>query len=110
VGDANADGVVDFTDYQIFQRQDRTNNPQTDFNNDGVVNIADVQLLLANMGKTLSASSPSNSGTIALAAGQTYDIKLEYFQNADAANVKLEWQSSSHPVTISRRMGVSSPA
>src|SRR3954466_14974528 len=52
VGDANADGVVDFTDYQIFQRQDRSNNPQTDFNKDGIVNIADVQLLLANMGKT----------------------------------------------------------
>lgn len=95
VGDANADGVVDFTDYQIFQRQDRTTNPQTDFNNDGVVNLADVQLLLANMGKTLSASSPVNSGTIALAAGQSYDIQLEYYQNADAANVKLEWQSAS---------------
>ena len=95
VGDANNDGVVNFTDYQIFQQQARTNNPQTDFNNDGIVNIADVQLLLANMGKTLSASSPVNTGTIALVAGQSYDFQLEYYQNADAANVKLEWQSAS---------------
>jgi len=34
-------------------------------------------------------------GTIALAAGQKYDIKLEYFENNGGANCKLEWSSTS---------------
>ena len=35
------------------------------------------------------------SGTIALTAGQRYDIKLEYFENNGGANCKFEWMSSS---------------
>jgi hypothetical protein len=33
------------------------------------------------------------SGTIALQAGQKYDIKIEYFENYGGANIKFEWQS-----------------
>jgi len=35
------------------------------------------------------------TGTIALAAGQKYDIKLEYFENYGGAGCKLEWSSAS---------------
>ncbi len=33
------------------------------------------------------------TGTIALTAGQKYEIKLEYFENNGGANCKLEWSS-----------------
>ncbi|MBH8562639.1 PQQ-dependent sugar dehydrogenase [Nostoc sp. CENA67] len=35
------------------------------------------------------------SGTIALVAGQKYDIKLEYYENAGQAVAKLAWSSAS---------------
>jgi hypothetical protein len=35
--------------------------------------------------------SATNTGTIALTAGQKYNIKMEYFQNAGAAVIKLSW-------------------
>ncbi|MDB5271825.1 MAG: hypothetical protein JWO58_192 [Chitinophagaceae bacterium] len=35
------------------------------------------------------------TGTIALVAGQKYDIKLEYFENYGGANAKFEWNSTS---------------
>lgn len=34
-----------------------------------------------------------NRGKIFLAAGQKYDIKLEYFENSSAATCKLEWSN-----------------
>jgi predicted esterase len=94
-GDANNDGVVDFIDYQLIEQQFNTSSPQADFNHDNVVNTADVKLFFANYGKTLAASSPMDSGTITLVAGQTYDLTLEYYQVADQANAKLEWSSAS---------------
>jgi len=90
-GDANGDGVVNFTDYQIFQRQDRTTNPQSDFNHDGVVDFADYQLLYNNLNKTLADTVPTDYGSIALQAGVKYDLRLEYFQDAGIATVKLGW-------------------
>jgi hypothetical protein len=33
------------------------------------------------------------SGTIALLAGQKYNIRIEYFENLGGANIKLEWSS-----------------
>lgn len=95
VGDANDDGVVNFTDYQIFQRQDRTTNPQSDFNHDGIVNLADFQLLFANMNKTLADTVPTDYGQITLQAGTKYDIRLEYFQGARLGSVKLGWVTPS---------------
>jgi hypothetical protein len=35
------------------------------------------------------------SGTIALTAGQKYDIKIEYFENNGGASCKFEWSSAS---------------
>jgi hypothetical protein len=36
----------------------------------------------------------TNTGTISLLAGQKYDIKVEYFNNDNSANCKLEWASA----------------
>ena len=36
-----------------------------------------------------------NSGTITLVAGQTYDLKMEYFENGGGAVAKLSWASPS---------------
>ncbi len=38
-----------------------------------------------------------NSATIALVAGQRYDIRLEYFDNSGAAQMHLQWFSASQP-------------
>lgn len=94
-GDANNDGVVDFIDFQLIEQQFNTSNPQSDFNHDGTVTTADLKMFFANYGKTLATTPPTDSATIALAAGQTYDLTMEYYQNADQANAKLEWQSAS---------------
>ncbi|MGS2761883.1 PA14 domain-containing protein [Sinomicrobium sp. M5D2P9] len=40
------------------------------------------------------------SGTIALEAGQKYDIRLEYFENYGGANCRLRWSSDSQPKEI----------
>ncbi|HJX62889.1 MAG TPA: PA14 domain-containing protein, partial [Polyangia bacterium] len=39
-------------------------------------------------------SPTQNSGTIALAAGQKYDLKVEYHENSGGAISKLSWSSS----------------
>jgi hypothetical protein len=41
-----------------------------------------------------------NSGTIALQAGQTYTITMEYYDNSGPAVAKLLWSSSSTPKSI----------
>src|SRR5437763_41874 len=41
-----------------------------------------------------------NKGPIKLVAGQSYDIKMEYFQNAGAAVAKLLWSSPSTPKQV----------
>ena len=40
-------------------------------------------------------SAGTHTGTIALTAGQLYDIKIEYFDNTGHAGVTLKWSSSS---------------
>ena len=40
------------------------------------------------------------SGSIALQAGQQYDIKMEYYENAGGALAKLEWQSPSRSLQV----------
>lgn len=40
-------------------------------------------------------SAVTNSGTIALSAGQKYDIKLEYYQNVSNSTAQLRWSSNS---------------
>jgi endoglucanase len=41
-----------------------------------------------------------NSGTIALVAGQTYDIKMEYYESGGDAVAQLSWSSVSQPKQI----------
>jgi glucose/arabinose dehydrogenase len=40
-------------------------------------------------------STTENSGTIALTAGQRYDIRMEFFENTGAAVARLLWSSAS---------------
>jgi GH43 family beta-xylosidase len=40
------------------------------------------------------------SGTIQLAAGQRYDIRVEYFEGTGPAQVELSWSSESQPLQI----------
>jgi len=42
----------------------------------------------------------TNTGTIALTAGQTYPIKLEYFDGTGASVARLRWSSSSQPLEV----------
>jgi glucose/arabinose dehydrogenase len=45
-------------------------------------------------------STVENSGTIALTAGQRYDIRMEYFENTGAATARLLWSSASVPKAV----------
>jgi hypothetical protein len=45
-------------------------------------------------------SPTENSGTITLAAGQRYDIRLEYYENTLGAQIQLQWASASQPKQI----------
>mgnify|MGYP001036913194 CR=1 FL=1 len=58
---------------------------------DGVRLWVDGRLLIDNW---TNQSAATRSGTISLAAGRKYDIKLEYYDGTGAATVKLEWQTS----------------
>lgn len=40
------------------------------------------------------------SGTVTLTAGQSYDIRLDYFENNGQANVKLEWEAPGLPRAV----------
>jgi glucose/arabinose dehydrogenase len=41
-----------------------------------------------------------NSGSIALTAGQRYDLRMEYYENTGGAVAKLSWSSASTPKAI----------
>ena len=64
---------------------------------DGVRLYVDGSLLFDNW---TSHSPTEDSGTIALTAGQKYDIWLEYFENSSSASLKLEWSSASAPKEV----------
>ncbi|MFN6519415.1 MAG: Calx-beta domain-containing protein, partial [Nostoc sp. CreGUA01] len=51
-----------------------------------------------------------HTGTIALVAGQKYDIKLEYFDNAYSAVSRLSWSSNSQAKEIIPQSQLYSPA
>ena len=48
----------------------------------------------------VNQSATESSGSIALVAGQKYDIKLEYYENTNFATSKLAWSSSSQTKEI----------
>jgi PA14 domain-containing protein/putative Ig domain-containing protein len=41
-----------------------------------------------------------NSGTIALTAGQRYDIRMDFYENTGSATARLSWSSASTPKAI----------
>ncbi|WP_425280421.1 PA14 domain-containing protein [Paenibacillus camerounensis] len=45
-------------------------------------------------------SGTERTGSIALQAGQLYDIKVEYYENAGDASVRMMWQSPSQPKVV----------
>jgi hypothetical protein len=64
---------------------------------DGVRLYVNGQLIINNW----SDHSPTeNSGTIALVAGQKYDIRLEYYERNGGAQVSLSWSSLSRSKQI----------
>jgi autotransporter-associated beta strand protein len=64
---------------------------------DGFRLWVDGQLVASNWTNT---SAVELSGQIALAAGQWYDLKLEYYENTGNASVQLAWASPSQPKEI----------
>ena len=56
-------------------------------------------------------SSAKNSGTIALAAGRAYSIRMDFYENGGQAVAKLSWSSASQAVQIipSTRLSPSTP-
>jgi hypothetical protein len=61
--------------------------------NDGTRLWVNGQQIINNW--TNRTTSVTSSGTITLAGGARYDIRLDYFDNTGAAEVRLEWQSTS---------------
>jgi hypothetical protein len=103
-GDLNGDGSLNFFDLSVLlSSKYNTGAPATyaegDINGDGKVNFFDLSALLAaNYGATVQPAS--SSGTIALQAGQKYDITLEYFDQTGPASAQLQWSSPSTPLAV----------
>jgi glucose/arabinose dehydrogenase len=55
-------------------------------------------------------ASTENSGTIALTAGQRYDIRMEFYENGGLATARLSWSSPSTPKSIVPRSQLYSQA
>jgi hypothetical protein len=80
-GDANADGSVNITDFNIlvgnFNKPGTFNWSQGDFSGDGSVNITDFNLLVGNFNKSLTGIAPTQQQTdlapLALFAAQNGD-------------------------------------
>jgi hypothetical protein len=75
-GDANANGVVNFADYQALERGFARPNAtwaSGDFNEDGVVSFADFKILYDNMGLradgTLAPTAEADRAALAALAG-----------------------------------------
>jgi GH43 family beta-xylosidase len=64
---------------------------------DGVRLWVDGQLLVDNW---TNHTAQANTGTIALTAGKRYDIRLEYYDNANSALIRLQWASPSQPQEV----------
>jgi hypothetical protein len=54
--------------------------------------------------------STENSGTIALTAGQRYDIRMEFYENGGLATAKLSWSSPTTPKSVVPRSQLYSQA
>ena len=58
----------------------------------------------------VNQGATEKSGTIALVAGQKYDIVLEYFENTGEAVTKLYWSSAGTPKQIIPKSQLFTPA
>jgi hypothetical protein len=76
------------------------------YSDDGVRLWVNNQLLIDNF--TLH-SGTENSGTIALQAGQKYDIRVEYFQGPGSAVMTLSWSSPSTAKAVVPASALSHP-
>jgi hypothetical protein len=65
--------------------------------NDGVRLWVDGKLIVDNWA---DHSDHEDSGTITLNAGKQYDLKLEYYQAAGGATMKLLWSSTNQPKQV----------
>ncbi|WP_392532513.1 PA14 domain-containing protein [Nostoc sp. C117] len=74
---------------------------------DGVRLWVNNQLLIDRF---VNQSTTEYSGSIALVAGQKYDIKLEYFENTYTAVSRLSWSSASQTKEIIPQSQLYSPA
>lgn len=61
---------------------------------DGVRLYVNNQLIIDHW---VNQSGVTWSGTIALTAGQFYEIRMEYYENAGDASARLEWESATQP-------------
>jgi parallel beta-helix repeat protein len=94
-GDANGDGMVDNTDFKIlYSNYGRSGGwAQGDFDGNGRVGFEDFQTLERALGT--STQPATNSGLIFLEAGAKYDVRLDYYQVAGPASIRLEWLTPS---------------
>ncbi|MFC1604660.1 PA14 domain-containing protein, partial [Planctomycetota bacterium] len=74
--------------------------------NDGVRLWVDGQLLVD---RWFEQSPTENRGTIDLAAGNTYGIVMEYFENDGGAVAELRWSSTSTPKQLIPQAALSPP-
>lgn len=65
--------------------------------NDGVRLWVNGQLLIDNW---TAHALTTNTGTIALVAGQLYAIRMEFFDNTGVATARLGWSSPSTPLAV----------
>lgn len=86
-------GVDTFSARWTGQIQPRFSEAYTFFttSDDGVRLWVNNQLIINNW---TDHGATQNQGQITLAAGQKYDIKLEYYENSGSATINLEWQSA----------------
>jgi hypothetical protein len=90
-GDVNHDGSVNSLDFNMLVNNlKKPGTPETgDLNGDGMVTRTDLKILRGNWAQTVAPQE--DSGTIALQAGQRYDIKLEYYNKDGLSSVQLLW-------------------
>ncbi|OKH41671.1 hypothetical protein FACHB389_04025 [Nostoc calcicola FACHB-389] len=91
---------------QVEAKYSETYNFYTN-SDDGVRLWVNNQLLVD---KFVNQSATENTGSIALVAGQKYDIKLEYYDNAYSAVSQLSWSSASQAKEIIPQSQLYSPA
>ncbi|MEH2199966.1 PA14 domain-containing protein [Nostoc sp.] len=90
---------------QVQAQYSETYNFSTN-SDDGVRLWVNNQLLI---NKFVDQSTTENSGSIALVAGQKYDIKLEYYDNLYSAVSQLSWSSNSQTKQIIPQSQLYSP-